>query len=498
MSDCIDKSWTYSRYKRCQNISTFRYFRLERQVVAGCDVVALRTKQTYVDMWSRVSWQVKNQACVGEDRGGTLQEIRRPDLREYQTIQKKCTADVLERVRKSLEHCRGRVTAGEYQRLQLDLEELGTTTHAPFHWANSGRYDTERLAKAPKAPDDLGEEESDDDCIPVEPPVGLFPHYVQVLGHRLNPEPSSLLVGNMVVVDADAVGQLESSRYPPPRAGFLMAKILRVSRRQNTIQVRWYKGVGVKDLEKWERCTWRPFVLPEGDECTIGADDVMMTFRVLSDGGRMLQPIRNALQYKLSVHSGEVEHDPARSAALGSAELAEAMDARSLERYREDDDDADGVPARRRSRGPGPGGRRRHDDESLPASASSLDAGSSSPASSSSSPLLPIACPRPGCNKRFKKKSGMKAHLTTMHSESSAPGGRKRGLRRGGGDESEEMTDPGEEVCGSTENDMKKWKYEQMLQQHRANPGRDSSWATAWDAAGAWALKLHVQRQRRM
>ena len=149
-------SWTHSRYKRIQNIATYRYFRFSKKITSGEAVVVLQTKKQVQDPhWSQPEPVVKRNAP------------ERQPLEKYVNLVKPLSATRIAQLEKALQSCRSRLDDAEWAELMDDFENSKTEKPKPFHWTNHGRYATEDLQSDDE---DFGLESDDDILVP--PPLG--------------------------------------------------------------------------------------------------------------------------------------------------------------------------------------------------------------------------------------------------------------------------------------------------------------------------------------
>ena len=301
-------SWTHSRFKRIQNVSEYRFFRVSVNVLGHVQVV---TKQCETSPWSRPFFPIKGQG--DEFAAGGVPE-RVPQAQGYGvSAVKPINRQYRQEVRAALRVIKPRVSDLEWSRLQLLYKEIFYSEPVPFHWARGGEFRTEaHLRRVEEGESD--EDASDDEEIVVEAARGVFQHWDQVEKHRANPEPSSLRVGNIVCVWLEARDVRPRSKHveaPGSVLGFRLGRIVGVCRDSQTVDVHYY-DTSAKTLTG--ATVYRPVLLPQGQ--LAGADGVMarvdagqcfFTFACLTGTGRVRSAHVRCILYLVKCRTASLE-----------------------------------------------------------------------------------------------------------------------------------------------------------------------------------------------
>jgi len=290
----LKKGWTQSRFKVHHNLSKFRHFRICK--VAKGDVHTSH-KETCEGDWSIPYCPIKGQ---GPDKTKSKGERRlQADAYPKNAVNVHAAKYVMD-VKTSLETLRSRMGEEAWLRSTEIFDEVfRDTTPGDFHWENGGVFQTEKLYVRRANGEDVGWAGSKlkgVDEIDFMPALGLFQDPAKVGKHKVSPEPSSLCIGNFIVVlddvDLDAgTKDLVNGKKPKPcAAGFRMAKILRVNRAAEMMEVVWW--VTDKDTKARRSAVWRPWVCSGGSGVVgagggrVVASQVVFTFRELRSDGR--------------------------------------------------------------------------------------------------------------------------------------------------------------------------------------------------------------------
>ena len=322
----LKDSWTDSRFKRHQNLTAFRHFRI---VKAANGDVHIHHKVSCEGYWSHPQCPIKGQGPEPSKAVGKL----RPQAEVYGlSSYKSITEEKRAEVRKSLDVMKRRIPAEDFKVCEEVFDYVFTDRPGvKFHWKNGGVFATEGIYQRRREGEVVGwagrnpEDEEEIDFIPSR---GLFQHYNQVAAHMVTPDPDTLCVGQYVVCVLTDPGTKQVRSAPRPDAGnlgFQMGEIIAVNSKAQQISVVWWSTVNTTVSKATH--VWRVWMGPHGQPCAgiVTVDEVVYTFRKLTTAGRMWVAEYRTIQYILECRAKQKQVEMVRIQTL--AEMAHVQQA---------------------------------------------------------------------------------------------------------------------------------------------------------------------------
>ena len=195
------KQWSQGRWRRIQNVADYRFFRTSKNAAGH---IECRHKASFAHEWAHPYYLLRGQ---GQETGGgrTKNKFKERVLQADGYTSSVLRVDITTRATKAtedLEAVRGRLSTVQWAALMRTYEVIYQRQPIPFHWQDGGVFLNE--SKEVPGPDDMEDEEDEmemqEEGIRTTAPRGLYEHWNQVTAHRINPEPSHILVGNFVCV----------------------------------------------------------------------------------------------------------------------------------------------------------------------------------------------------------------------------------------------------------------------------------------------------------